>query len=122
MTLATYISDNFPTVKTQLGWNDSTQIVTIVAKAVELYGVATEALATDSVKLHTLADVAVWRQALADISLDYNFSADGASFSRSQATDAIRKNLDMAESKAIAYMPAYQVIVHANERNPDWTA
>ena len=120
MTLATYISDNFPTIKTQLGWNDSTQIVTIVAKAVELYGVATETLATDTVKLHALADVAVWRQALADISLDYSFSADGASFSRNQAVDGIRKNLDMAESRAIVYMSSYDIVVHANDRNPDW--
>lgn len=121
MTLATYISDNFPTIKTQLGWNDSTQIVTIVDKALELYGVATEALATDSVKLHALADVAVWRQALADISLDYAFSADGGSFHREQAVDAIRKNLDMAEGNAIAYMAAYQITVHAGDDHPDWT-
>ena len=122
MTLATYISDNFPTVKSQLGWNDSTQIVTIVAKAVELYGVATEALATDTTKLHVLADVAVWRQALNDIALDYNFSADGASFSRSQAVDAIRKNLDEAYSVAIVYSSAYDMVVHAQDNHPDWTA
>ena len=120
MALATYISDNFPTVKTQLGWTDSVQIVTIVDKTLEFYGVATEVLATDLTKLHALADVAVWRQALNDIALDYAFSADGASFSRNQAVDAIRKNLDMAESKAIAYMPAYNITVHANDRNPDW--
>lgn len=121
MTLATYISDNFPIIKTQLNWLDSVQIPVIVAKAVELYGVATETLATDSVKLHALADVAVWRQGLNDISLDYSFSADGASFSRNQAIDAVQKNLNMAESAAIAYMPAYNVVVHANDRNPDWT-
>lgn len=120
MTLATYISDNFPTIKSQLGWSDSTQIATIVAKAVELYGVATEADATDATKLHALADVAVWRQALADISLDYAFSADGASFSRNQAVDAIRKNLDYAEGSAMAYLPAYQITVHVGDNNPDW--
>lgn len=120
MTLATYISDNFPTIKTQLGWNDSTQIVTIVAKAVELYGVATEALATDETKLHALADVAVWRQALNDVSLDYAFSADGASFNRNQAAEAIRKNLIEAESRAIVYMAAYTITVRAGDNNPDW--
>jgi hypothetical protein len=121
MTLATYISDNFPTIKTQLGWNDSTQIVTIVDKALELYGVATEVLATDLTKLHALADVAVWRQALNDISLDIAFSADGASYQRNQAVDAVRKNLDNAESLAIAYLPAYQATVHVGDNNPDWT-
>ena len=122
MTLATYISDNFPTIKTQLGWNDSTQIVTIVAKAVELYGVATEALATDETKLHALADVAVWRQALNDVSLDYAFSADGASFHREQATEAIRKNLIEAESRAIVYTYSYNISVHVQDDHPDWTS
>jgi hypothetical protein len=120
MTLAAYITNNFPTIKTQLGWSDSDQIVTIVAKAVEMYGVATEALATNDTKLHVLADVAVWRQALNDVSLDYNFSADGGSFSRSQMAEIIRKNLDEAVGIAIAYSPAYQIIVHAQDRNPDW--
>ena len=120
MTIATYISDNFPTIKSQLGWNDSTQIVTIVAKTLELYGVATEAEATDLTKAHALADVAVWRQALNDIALDYNFSADGASFSRSQAVNNIQKNLDEAASRALIYMASYDIVVHANDRNPDW--
>lgn len=122
MTLTSYITDNFPTIKTQLGWNDSVQIAVIVTKALELYGVTTEAEATDSVKLHALADVAVWRQALNDISLDYNWSADGASFSRSQAVDAIRENLSEAESKAIPYSSAYDIIVHTLDDHPDWTA
>lgn len=121
MTLATYISDNFPQIKSQLGWNDSTQIVTIVAKALELYGVATEAEATDTTKLHALADVAVWRQALNDIALDYSFSADGAQYSRNQASERVKELLAQAESTAIVYMPNYQMIVHQNDPNPDWS-
>lgn len=122
MALVDYISDNFPTIKTQLGWSDSVQIVTIVAKAVELYGVATEADATDLTKLHALADVAVWRQALNDISLDYSFSADGASFNRDQAARIVKINLDDAESRAITYLPAYNITVHNYDNHPDWTA
>jgi hypothetical protein len=57
---------------------------------------------------------------LNDISLDYNWSADGASFSRSQAVDAIRKNLDNAYSAAMVYMSSYDIVVHDNARNPDW--
>ena len=85
-----------------------------------MYGVSTEAEATDLTKLHALADVAVWRQALNDISLDYNWSADGASFSRSQAVTAIRENLMRAESAAMAYNPAYNITVHTLDNNPDW--
>jgi hypothetical protein len=120
MTLAAYITANFPQIKSQLAWLDSDQIVTIVAKAVELYGVSTEAEATNSTKLHALADVAVWRQALNDISLDYAFAADNASYSRNQAVQQVRDNLSLAEAGAMAYMPAYKMIVHPDEANADW--
>jgi len=122
MTLATYITDNFSQVKSQLGWSDSLQIATITDKALEYYGVATEAEATDTTKLHALADVAVWRQALADVSLDYNFSADGASYSRSQQADMIRKNIELAENAAIVYMPNYQIGVSSDPDHTDWYA
>lgn len=118
--LLDYINENFPTIKTQLGWTDGVNIATIITKTLEMYGVSTEAEATDLTKLHALADVAVWRQALNDISLDYNWSADGASYSRSQAVTAIRDNLMRAESVAIAYSPAYNIVVHTLDNNPDW--
>ena len=122
MALADYITNNFGQVKTQLGWSDSTTLVTIVAKALELYPAATEGAATDSTKLHALADVAVWRQALNDVSLDYDFSADQSSFKRSQQADLIRANLAMAENAAIVYMPSYTMSVHPEDANPDWYA
>ena len=118
--LLDYINENFPTIKTQLGWTDGANIATIITKTLEMYGVSTEAEATDLTKLHALADVAVWRQALNDISLDYNWSADGASFSRSQAVTAIRENLMRAESAAMTYNPAYNITVHTLDNNPDW--
>lgn len=121
MALADYITDNFGQIKSQLGWSDSVQLVTITEKTLELYGVATEAEATDTRKLHAIADVAVWRQALADVSLDYNFSADGASYSRSQQHDMIQKNLETAESAAIVYMPNYAITYSATDDHPDWT-
>ena len=118
--LLDYINENFPTIKTQLGWTDGANIATIITKTLEMYGVSTEAEATDLTKLHALADVAVRRQALNDLSLDYNWSADGASFSRSQAVTAIRENLMRAESAAMAYNPAYNITVHTLDNNPDW--
>lgn len=120
MALSDYITDTFGQVKTQLGWTDSDQLVTITAKALELYGVATEVLATDLTKLHALADIAVWRQAVADTSLDYNFAADNASFQRSQANAQARQNLHEAEMAAVIYSPAYQMIVHKDASNEDW--
>ena len=120
MALADYITNNFGSIKTQLGWLDSTTLAVITAKALELYPAASEGVATDSTKLHALADVAVWRQALNDVALDYDFSADQSSFKRSQQADIMRKNLADAENAAIVYMPAYQMVVHASGDNADW--
>ena len=122
MALADYITSNFGQIKTQLDWSDSEEITAITDKALELYGVATEAEATDSKKLHALADIAVWRQALADVSLDTNYSADGASYQLSQQADMIRRNLDEAYNSAIVYMSNYAIGVSATDDHPDWTA
>jgi len=118
--LADYLTLNFTSVKTQLGWSDSIEITAVINKTFQSYGVSTEAEATDLTKLHALADVAVWRQALNDISLDYSWSADGASYHRNQAVDAVRENLTRAECNAIAYNPAYNIVVHTLDNNPDW--
>lgn len=120
MALKDYIGTNFPQIISQLAWNDSVNVQAIIDKTLELYGAATEGAATDLRKLHALADVAVWRQALNDLSLDYAFSADGGSFSRNQAVDAVRANLATAETAAIAYLPAYRMDVHQDDPNPDW--
>lgn len=122
MALADYISSNFAQIKSQLGWSDSEEIAAITDKTLEMYGVDTEAEATDSRKLHALADVAVWRQALNDVSLDYNFSADGASYSRSQQAEMIRKNLNDAITDAVAYSANYAIGYSASDDHPDWTA
>ena len=121
MTLAAYITSNFGQVKTQLGWSDSLQISAITEKTLEMYGVSTEAEATNASKLHTLADVAVWRQALNDVSLDYDFNADNAGYKRSQQDDMIRKNLQAAETAALVYLPNYSIIVNYSDDHPDWT-
>lgn len=121
MTLAAYITSNFGQVKTQLGWSDSLQITAITDKTLELYGVDTEAEATDATKLHALADVAVWRHALNDVSLDYDFNADNAGYKRSQQADMIRENLQAAETAALVYLPNYSIIVNYSDDHPDWT-
>lgn len=121
MTLAAYITANFAQVKSQLGWSDSLQITAITDKALEWYGVSTEAEATNTKKLHALADVAVWRQALNDVSLDYDFNADNAGYKRSQQADMIRENLQAAETAALVYLPNYSILVNHSDDHPDWT-
>ena len=119
MTISAYITANFRQIKSQLGWSDSLEITAITDKTLEFYGVATEAEATDTKKLHALADVAVWRQALHDVSLDYSFSADGASYSRNQQADMIRDNLSEAVTGAIVYMPGYSIGVSSSPDHED---
>jgi len=121
VTLAAYITSNFGQVKTQLGWSDSLQISAITEKALEWYGVDTEAEATNTKKLHAIADLAVWRQALNDVSLDYDFNADNAGYKRSQQADMIRKNLEAAETDALVYLPNYSILINASDDHPDWT-
>jgi len=121
MTLAAYITANFSQVKTQLGWSDSLQIVAITDKALEWYGVDTEAEATNAKKIHSLTDVAVYRQALIDVGLDYNFSADGASYSRDQQTKNLRELYDTAVTEALVYLPNYSILIKASDDHPDWT-
>jgi hypothetical protein len=121
MTLAAYITANFAQVKSQLGWSDSLQIVAITDKTLEWYGVSTEAEATNTKKLHAIADLAVWRQALNDVSLDYDFSADNASFKRSQQREMIEKNMQAAETDALVYLPNYSILINASDDHPDWT-
>lgn len=120
MTLAAYITANFAQVKSQLGWSDSLQISAITDKALEWYGVSTEAEATNASKLHALADLAVWRQALNDVSLDYDFSADNASFSRSQQSKMIMDNYSQALNDALVYLPNYSMLVSHSDDHPDW--
>lgn len=121
MTLAAYITSNFSQVKTQLGWSDSLEISAITDKTLEWYGVSTEAEATNTKKLHAIADLAVWRQALNDVSLDYDFSADNASYSRSQQRAMIEKNMQAAETDALPYLPNYSILINASDDHPDWT-
>ena len=120
MTLAEYIDSNFSKIKSQLAWSDSLEITAITAKTLEIYGVDTEGEATDLTKLHALADFAVWRQAGNDVGLDYDFSADNASYKRSQQSEMISKNRDEALNAALVYMPSYSIGVSSSDDHPDW--
>lgn len=73
------------------------------------YGVSDFALATDVVKLRALAKVAAVRHAQTVVATWYDFSADGASFSRSQVQSALAKMLVTAEGDAMTYGPAYAI-------------
>lgn len=108
MTLNTYLTDRYTAIGNQLGWT-SDDFNVIVEDTLETIGVSSEAEETNLIKLHAIAIYLLWKKALETVTLDFNFSADGASYSRSDMHSQILKNLEIAESEALAYMPYYQV-------------
>jgi hypothetical protein len=58
-------------------------------------------------KLRALARVAAWRFVIANFAALYDFSADNASYSRSQLLANAEKALKVAEDAAVAYSDAY---------------
>ena len=105
MTLAEYLHAYLGGLRSQLGWEiESGSYDFTVSDALRLYGVSTEAEATDLDKLYTLAKVVLWESVLREISFDYDYSANGASFKRSQMYQQVEKNLAEAKFEAVFYL------------------
>lgn len=66
-------------------------------------------------KLRVLARVQVWRQVVAAVSGDFDFSADEGDYSRSQVQEMALKALEIAEQEAMALgaIPGYVVGIDA---------
>jgi hypothetical protein len=63
---------------------------------------------TESIrKLRALASVCAWRYAVTNFAALYDFSADGASYSRSQLFAQAKESLDLAEDQAVPYAASY---------------
>lgn len=60
-------------------------------------------------KLRALLRVEVWRRICDYTAGDFDFKADGGTFSRSQVYAQAVSQLHRAEADAIAFVPAYQV-------------
>jgi hypothetical protein len=108
MDFETYIEHYAEDVYSELGWNDVDEQF-IIDETLEAYGVATEVLATELVKAHAILRFKIWERALNAVSLDYNFSSDGASFNRQQMYEMIKRNYDAAYAEASPYLPGYSI-------------
>jgi hypothetical protein len=75
-----------------VGW-DINAMQLVVDDAVELYGVSTEAEATDTSKLNPLLRYATARRILREASMDFDYSADGESYHRSQVSKQVAEYL-----------------------------
>lgn len=89
MTTATdYIQGYIGGLSGTVGW-DINAINLALADGLELYGVSTEAEATDTLKLNPLLRYATARRILREASMDFDYSADGESFHRSQVSKQV---------------------------------
>jgi hypothetical protein len=108
MTLNTYVQSFIGGLSGTLGWGSDT-INFVVEEALETYGVATEAEATDAVKVHALLRYKTVERILIDVSQDYDYKADGESFSRSQFFENIEKMRVKAFADAFPYLPQGEI-------------
>ena len=102
-----------------LGW-DANTINFVVSDALEVYGVATEAEATDLNKAHALLKYKAMERAMVDVSADINYSADGESFQRSNAFTQFKTMFKMALQFALPYLPSSEIQIGSMDfgRNP----
>jgi hypothetical protein len=119
--LANYLHSVLGGLASQLGWTiEADSYDFIISETLEKYGVDTETLATDTKKLHALGKVELWKAVLTEVTFDYSFSADGASYSRNQMYEMCSRNYITALTEALAYDVNYQIETgnFSTEHNP----
>lgn len=115
-TLAQYMQEVLSEVATILGWTTTPDdYQTAVDETLLQYGVddITTVTGRENIKkLRTLARVEVWRQAMAATAGDYDFSADGGRYNRSQVHEQAKAQHAMALQDAMAYgLDNYRVTI-----------
>lgn len=88
----TYVQGYLGGLSGTVGW-DINALQLAVNDAIELYGVDTEAEATDTKKLNPLLRYATARRILREASMDFDYSADGESYHRSQVSKQVAEFL-----------------------------
>jgi hypothetical protein len=68
------------------------------------------AQALDIAKLRCLARLAAWEKVVSDTAGDHDFSADGASFSRSQINEMARQQVAAKTTDAAQYLEGFQAV------------
>lgn len=108
MNLQEFIESSLGSLKDYVGWTDAdTEFVVLIS--LENYGVATEALATDAKKIHSIAKTLAFEKVLSELALNYNFSSDGGTFNRNQVYESVKKMYDSAVTDSMMYMPVYNI-------------
>lgn len=115
-TLAIYMRDGvLKDLSAALGWtlvpDDYQEGINEALLMMEVDSISEVSGRANIQKLRYAAQIAVWRQVVNATAGDYNFSADGGRYDRSQVHEMGTKNLDRAESDGMAFglTPNYQV-------------
>jgi hypothetical protein len=90
----------------------------MVTETLDALDITLESESTDKI-LHSVAKVKYWERVVALTSTDMDFSADGASYNRSQVNKMAKENLQSALNEASAFIPDYQIQVGSFSYNPD---
>lgn len=104
MTLKEYLSSYLGSLETQLGWS-STSYDSIVTDTQLQYGISSEEEATDQTKLYKLGVYYLWKKVYRELTLNFDYSADGASLKLSQQVENVKAQLNIAFSDAYPYLP-----------------
>lgn len=117
-----------PFLKIQLGTVDAGDLSEAVNDALIAYGTDNISLITglsNIQKLRAVAEAAVWKYVVANFTVLYDFSADGATYNRSQVYKQARESLESSLTLLIAsgYSVSYAVKVKkANYTNDPYAA
>jgi hypothetical protein len=123
ITLASFMLAALSSVATAMGWTALADVQEAINDTLLAYGVTDIIQATDIKKLRALAKVAVWQQVAAATAGDYDFSADGGSYSRSQLHEMAVDALGLAQTAASVYDTDYQMgLVRVEWKNDPYSA
>lgn len=125
ITLATYMRDGIlKDISTALNWtlipDDYQEAINSALLMMDVDAISEIAGRSNIAKLRIAAQIAVWQQVISAVAGDYDFSADGGSYSRSQIHAMATKNLDRAESDGYNYglTPNYTVdLINTHNRH-----
>lgn len=119
VTLKEYMIATLGAVATSLSWTTiSQQVEEALIDALIAYGVDDIADVTDIKKIRALAKLSVWQAVSREVSGDFSFSADGASYNREQVHAQAQLEIARAETDAMPYLSNYRITT-ATARHPD---
>jgi hypothetical protein len=108
--LKDYMHAELGAVSSALGWSVAAgDYDHALVRVLRAFGVTDAADASDMSKLEALARREAWRGAMNETVGDYDFSADGGSYSRSQIHEQCKARFETARAEAMQYDGGYAV-------------